>query len=90
MRIVINGVGIAGPTLAYWLRKYGHEVLLVEQAPRPEPAVTSSTSGGSATTLPKRWACSRIRELGYLVREVLFVDRQGRQRGGFSVTRSAA
>lgn len=34
MRIVINGVGIAGPTLAYWLRKSGHEVLLVESAPR--------------------------------------------------------
>jgi 2-polyprenyl-6-methoxyphenol hydroxylase-like FAD-dependent oxidoreductase len=28
MRIVINGVGIAGPTLAFWLRKAGHEVLL--------------------------------------------------------------
>ena len=34
MRIVINGIGIAGPTLAYWLRKAGHEVLLVEEAPR--------------------------------------------------------
>jgi len=29
MRVIINGVGIAGPTLAYWLRKAGHEVLLV-------------------------------------------------------------
>ena len=27
MKIIINGVGIAGPTLAYWLRKAGHEVL---------------------------------------------------------------
>ena len=34
MRIIINGAGIAGPTLAYWLWKSGHEVLLVEQAPR--------------------------------------------------------
>jgi hypothetical protein len=25
MRIIINGAGIAGPTLAYWLRKAGHE-----------------------------------------------------------------
>jgi len=33
MRIIINGAGIAGPTLAYWLRKTGHEVLLVEEAP---------------------------------------------------------
>jgi 2-polyprenyl-6-methoxyphenol hydroxylase-like FAD-dependent oxidoreductase len=34
MRIVINGVGIAGPTLAYWLQRTGHDVLLVESAPR--------------------------------------------------------
>ena len=34
MRVVMNGVGIAGPTLAYWLRKAGHEVLLIEAAPQ--------------------------------------------------------
>jgi 2-polyprenyl-6-methoxyphenol hydroxylase-like FAD-dependent oxidoreductase len=34
MRIIINGSGIAGPTLAYWLRKAGHEVLLVKAAPQ--------------------------------------------------------
>ena len=56
MRIIINGAGIAGPTLAYWLRKAGHEVVLVEAAPSSALAVTSSTSGWSATTSPKRWA----------------------------------
>jgi 2-polyprenyl-6-methoxyphenol hydroxylase-like FAD-dependent oxidoreductase len=34
MRIIINGVGIAGPTLAYWLSKSGHDVALVEEAPQ--------------------------------------------------------
>ena len=33
MRIIINGAGIAGPTLAYWLQRAGHEVLLVEASP---------------------------------------------------------
>jgi glycine/D-amino acid oxidase-like deaminating enzyme len=33
MRIAINGVGIAGPTLAFWLTRAGHDVLLVEEAP---------------------------------------------------------
>lgn len=28
----INGAGIAGTALAYWLSKLGHEVLLVERA----------------------------------------------------------
>jgi len=34
VRIGINGAGIAGPTLAYWLREYGHEPVLFEQADR--------------------------------------------------------
>lgn len=33
MKIAINGVGIAGPTLAYWLRRFGHEPVLFERAP---------------------------------------------------------
>jgi 2-polyprenyl-6-methoxyphenol hydroxylase-like FAD-dependent oxidoreductase len=34
VKIGINGIGIAGPTLAYWLRQYGHEAVLFEQADR--------------------------------------------------------
>lgn len=34
MKIGINGIGIAGPTLAYWLREYGHEPVLFERADR--------------------------------------------------------
>mmetsp|Transcript_19833 Transcript_19833/g.43037 ORF Transcript_19833/g.43037 Transcript_19833/m.43037 type:complete len:416 (-) Transcript_19833:207-1454(-) len=33
MKVLISGMGIAGPSLAYWLHKYGHEVVLVEKAP---------------------------------------------------------
>ena len=32
MRIAINGCGIAGPTLAWWLRHYGYEPVLLERA----------------------------------------------------------
>ncbi len=31
--ILISGIGIAGPALAYWLKKYGFHPTLVEQAP---------------------------------------------------------
>jgi 2-polyprenyl-6-methoxyphenol hydroxylase-like FAD-dependent oxidoreductase len=34
MKVLIVGAGIAGPTLAYWLRHSGHEPTLVEQASR--------------------------------------------------------
>ncbi len=32
MRIAVNGTGVAGPTLAWWLRRYGHEPVLFEKA----------------------------------------------------------
>lgn len=33
MTIVISGVGIAGPALAYWLQRRGHRPILVERMP---------------------------------------------------------
>ena len=33
MNVLISGVGIAGPTLAFWLEKYGFAPTLVETAP---------------------------------------------------------
>jgi 2-polyprenyl-6-methoxyphenol hydroxylase-like FAD-dependent oxidoreductase len=33
MRVAINGTGVAGPTLAYWLRRFGHEPVLFKKAP---------------------------------------------------------
>lgn len=32
-KIAINGTGIAGTTLAWWLRKYGFQPTLFEKAP---------------------------------------------------------
>lgn len=34
MKVAINGIGIAGPTFAWWLKKYGHEPVLFEKAPK--------------------------------------------------------
>jgi 2-polyprenyl-6-methoxyphenol hydroxylase-like FAD-dependent oxidoreductase len=85
MRIVINGVGIAGPTLAYWLRKSGHEVLLVEEAPQLRRGGYIIDFWGLGYDLAdKMGLLPLIREMGYQVREVRFVDRHGRRSGGFS------
>src|ERR1700759_5023352 len=35
--VLISGASIAGPALAYWLRRYGFEVTVVEKAPALRP-----------------------------------------------------
>jgi 2-polyprenyl-6-methoxyphenol hydroxylase-like FAD-dependent oxidoreductase len=32
MRVAINGAGIAGGCLGYWLERSGHDVVLIENA----------------------------------------------------------
>jgi 2-polyprenyl-6-methoxyphenol hydroxylase-like FAD-dependent oxidoreductase len=85
MRIAINGAGIAGPALAYWLCRAGHEVLLVEKAPKLR-------SGGYAVDFwgvgydvaEKMGLIPQIRELGDQVKEMRIVNRRGRKCGGFA------
>ncbi|MDX8148581.1 FAD-dependent monooxygenase [Lentzea sp. BCCO 10_0061] len=33
MRVLVSGASVAGPVLAYWLTRYGHEVTVVERSP---------------------------------------------------------
>ena len=78
MRIIINGAGIAGPTLAYWLRKAGHEVLLVEEAPQLRRGGYVIDFGLVGYDIAEKMGLiPRLRELGYQVRETRLVDRQG-------------
>jgi 2-polyprenyl-6-methoxyphenol hydroxylase-like FAD-dependent oxidoreductase len=86
MRIAINGAGIAGPTLAYWLAEAGHEVVLVEHA-------SHLRSGGYVVDFwgvgfdiaEKMGLMPRVMEQGYAVKEVRLVDAKGRRCGGFPV-----
>jgi 2-polyprenyl-6-methoxyphenol hydroxylase-like FAD-dependent oxidoreductase len=86
MRIVINGIGVAGPALGYWLNRWGHEVLLVEEAPRLRAGGYIVDFWGIGYDIAERMGLiNEIRSLGYQVREVRFVDAKGRKRGGFNV-----
>jgi len=84
MRIVINGIGIAGTVLAYWLRKSGHAVLLVEKSPQLRSSGYIIDFWGMGYEIAEKMELlPRVRELGYQVKEVRFVDRQGHKTGGF-------
>jgi 2-polyprenyl-6-methoxyphenol hydroxylase-like FAD-dependent oxidoreductase len=56
VKVLISGGGIAGPTLAYWLQKSGHEVLLVEHSPQLRSGGYVIDFWGSATISRRRWA----------------------------------
>src|SRR5215469_8485437 len=84
MRVAINGAGIAGTTLAWWLRRFGHDVLLVEKAP-------GIRSGGYILDLwgtgydvaEKMGVLPRLQAVQYHVEELRILDRQGRVCGGY-------
>jgi 2-polyprenyl-6-methoxyphenol hydroxylase-like FAD-dependent oxidoreductase len=85
VKVVINGAGIAGPTLAYWLQRAGHQVLLVEQAPQLRRGGYIIDFWGLGYDIAEKMGLiPRIRSQGYQVKEVRFVDKRGRRRGGFS------
>lgn len=85
IRVVINGAGVAGPTLAWWLAKFGHDVVLVEQAPALRGGGYVVDFWGAGYDVAEKMGLTpRLHELGYRIEEVRFVGRDGRKRGGFS------
>lgn len=83
MKIAINGAGVAGPTLAYWLLKFGHEPLLIEAAPRLRGGGYVIDFWGAGYTIAEKMGLlPRLKELGYAVGEWRLVNAAGRRVGG--------
>ena len=85
MRVAISGAGIAGPALAYWLLGSGHEVVLIEKAPRFRTGGYLVDFWGVGYTVAERMGIlPDVRRAGYSVQELRIVDERGRKAGGFS------
>ena len=85
MKIAIQGAGIAGPALAFWLQRYGHEPVLIEKAPRFRTGGYMIDFWGLGYTIAERMGIlPQVLERGYKVREVRLVNRRGHKAGGFS------
>ncbi len=79
MRVAINGIGIAGPTLAYWLRAFGHEPVLFEKAPALRRGGHLVDFWGLGYDIAERMGVlDRVRRDGYLMRRLRMVDARGR------------
>ncbi|MDP2234688.1 MAG: hypothetical protein Q8K89_13705, partial [Actinomycetota bacterium] len=84
MKIIINGTGIAGSALAFWLHRLGHEVLLVERAPRlREGGFVVNLWGIGYDAVERMGLLPKLLELQHVGSELRMVDRNGRTRGGY-------
>ncbi|WP_173923957.1 FAD-binding domain [Agromyces sp. Marseille-P2726] len=88
MRVLIVGAGIAGPTLAFWLRRFGHEPTLIEKAPQLRAGGYLVDFWGSGFEVAERMGIvPQLFDRGYLVREVREVSEHGRRVAHFDPRR---
>jgi len=79
-RVLISGVGVAGPTLAYWLKEAGFEPTLVERAPALRSGGYVIDFWGLGYTIAERMGLlAEIDREGYHVQELRIVDDAGRR-----------
>jgi 2-polyprenyl-6-methoxyphenol hydroxylase-like FAD-dependent oxidoreductase len=84
MRVLISGAGIAGPTLAYWLLRYGSKPTIIEAAPRLRTGGYIIDFWGAGYDIAERMGLlPEITRKGYMVREVRVVGPSGRRVAGF-------
>jgi 2-polyprenyl-6-methoxyphenol hydroxylase-like FAD-dependent oxidoreductase len=82
--VLISGLGIAGPTLAYWLKKAGIETTVVERAPRLRSGGYVIDFWGLGYEIAERMGLSdEINRAGYHIREMRIVNAKGDRISGF-------
>ena len=81
---LISGAGIAGPTLAFWLKAAGFKPTLVERAPALRTGGYVIDFWGLGYDIAERMGLeSSINRVGYHAREMRIVDDQGKRVTGF-------
>lgn len=78
-RILISGASIAGPTLAWWLRRHGFAPTVIERAPALRPGGQAVDIRGVAREVVERMGLmDAIRGVTCDNRGLMYVDAQGR------------
>jgi 2-polyprenyl-6-methoxyphenol hydroxylase-like FAD-dependent oxidoreductase len=82
MKIAISGAGVAGPTLAFWLLRAGHTPTLIETAPALRTGGYMIDFWGVGLEVAERMGIlEAVREGGYKMQEVRYLDAHGRHAG---------
>jgi 2-polyprenyl-6-methoxyphenol hydroxylase-like FAD-dependent oxidoreductase len=83
LRVLVSGAGIAGPCLAYWLRRHGFAPTIVERAPRLRTGGYVIDFWGAGFDVADRMGIvPALLQKGYRVGELRQVDRDGRRVSG--------
>ncbi|WP_232785871.1 FAD-binding domain [Mycobacteroides chelonae] len=84
--VAIIGAGIGGPTLAYWLLKYGYEPTLIEKAPAPRTGGYIIDFWGGGYQVAERMGLgNELRYSGYFIERLKLANQHGRSVGGFPI-----
>jgi 2-polyprenyl-6-methoxyphenol hydroxylase-like FAD-dependent oxidoreductase len=76
--ILISGASIAGPAMAYWLRRYGFNPTVVERAPAPRPGGQAVDVRGAARDVVERMGImAEVRRACIDERGLAYVDDAG-------------
>ncbi|NUQ72896.1 MAG: FAD-binding domain [Polyangiaceae bacterium] len=87
MKVLVSGMGIAGPTVAFWLARHGIDTTLVEKAPALRTGGYIIDFWGAGYDIAERMGIlPTLHDKGYRVQEVRFVDGAGRRVSGFPVS----
>lgn len=82
--VLISGAGIAGLTLAYWLKKSGFNPTLVEIAPKLREGGYAIDFWGAGFDVAERMKIVPDLEKADLnISEVVFVDENNKRKGGW-------
>lgn len=82
--VLISGGGIAGPTLAFWLKAGGFQPTLIEQAPRLRTGGYVIDFWGLGYWIAEKMGLEAdINHVGYHVREMCIVNDSGKRVAGF-------
>jgi 2-polyprenyl-6-methoxyphenol hydroxylase-like FAD-dependent oxidoreductase len=85
VKIAISGAGVAGPTLAYWLLRAGHEPTLIESAPSLRAGGYMIDFWGVGFDVAERMGLiPAIKGAGYDLQDVRWVGEDGRIVGRIS------
>lgn len=86
--ILISGAGIAGPTLAYWLKRYGFNPTIVERAPRLRDGGQPIDVRGEAVQIAKDMGIwPKLQQEKTTLDEICFVNDQHQHASKVNVQR---